>query len=96
MAPPVWPCEACHPRPSADLLYYRAPIPDPEPVSAEVYVKKGVPWLKLRTSPGIDHLDIGDLHHSRGPIRVVEKHGDWLKGEVWFHGDYVVPAAPAG
>jgi hypothetical protein len=72
--------------------WVRFGVPAPEPVPAEVYVKKGIPWLNLRTGPGKEHLDVGDLHPGRGPIRVVEKQGDWFKGEVWFHGDYVAQA----
>jgi hypothetical protein len=45
-------------------------------IPAAPYIEKGIPWV--------------DLWASRGPIPMAERQGEWFKGEVWSHSDYVV------
>jgi|GEM_PF-5578155 len=90
---PAWPSCFDPPGTTDDPLYYREP--EGQPLPSHVRVKPGV-TLNIRTGPGTNHPDVGDLHpaggRDRGTIEVVQKKGDWYQGLVWFSGRYVDPA----
>jgi len=91
--PDVWKYLTANPSPPWQFVPVVAPPPPPPPAPApmphELYVKKGIGWLNLRTGPGANHTDIGDLHPGRGPLRVISKSGKWWEVAGWAHGDYL-------